>query len=66
MIANGAGWFITVAERLKPESVYQRFLAFRQRLGFEVLQTTGGRTRSGSWRSGCAAGSSSARSRTAT
>jgi phosphatidylinositol dimannoside acyltransferase len=42
VIANGAGLFITVAERLKPESVYQRFLAFRQRLGFEVLQTTGG------------------------
>jgi phosphatidylinositol dimannoside acyltransferase len=42
VIANGAGSFTTVAERLRPESVYQRFLTFRQRLGFEVLPTTGG------------------------
>jgi phosphatidylinositol dimannoside acyltransferase len=38
----GAGSFTTVAERLKPESVFQRFLAFRQALGMEVLPTTGG------------------------
>jgi lauroyl/myristoyl acyltransferase len=38
----GAGSFTTVAERLKPESVFQRFLAFRQSLGMEVLPTTGG------------------------
>jgi lauroyl/myristoyl acyltransferase len=38
----GAGSFTTVAERLKPESVFQRFLAFRQGLGMEVLPTTGG------------------------
>jgi phosphatidylinositol dimannoside acyltransferase len=42
VIANGAGSFTTVAERLEPESLYQRFLTFRQRLGFEVLPTTGG------------------------
>jgi phosphatidylinositol dimannoside acyltransferase len=42
VIANGAGSFTTVAERLEPESVYRRFLTFRQRLGFEVLPTTGG------------------------
>jgi phosphatidylinositol dimannoside acyltransferase len=42
LIANGAGSFTTVAERLEPESIYQRFLTFRQRLGFEVLPTTGG------------------------
>jgi lauroyl/myristoyl acyltransferase len=42
VIANGAGSFTTVAERLKPESVYRRFLTFRRRLGFEVLPTTGG------------------------
>jgi lauroyl/myristoyl acyltransferase len=42
VIANGAGSFTTVAERLKPESLYQQFLTFRQRLGFEVLPTTGG------------------------
>jgi hypothetical protein len=27
---------------VEPESLYQRFLTFRQRLGFEVLPTTGG------------------------
>lgn len=32
----------TVAERLKPESVYERFLAFREGLGMEVLPATGG------------------------
>ncbi|MEU4371178.1 phosphatidylinositol mannoside acyltransferase [Micromonospora chersina] len=37
------GWPITtVAERLKPEGVYERFLAFRQGLGMEILPTTGG------------------------
>ena len=34
--------FTTVAERLKPESLYDRFLAFRQSLGMEVLPLTGG------------------------
>lgn len=38
----GAGTFTTVAERLKPEAVFQKFLAFRQGLGMEVLPTTGG------------------------
>jgi lauroyl/myristoyl acyltransferase len=38
----GADSFTTVAERLKPESVFQKFLAFRQSLGMEVLPTTGG------------------------
>jgi lauroyl/myristoyl acyltransferase len=42
VILAGAGSFTTVAERLKPESVFQRFLAFRQGLGMEVLATTGG------------------------
>jgi KDO2-lipid IV(A) lauroyltransferase len=32
----------TVAERLKPESVYERFLAFRRGLGMEILPLTGG------------------------
>lgn len=32
----------TVAERLKPEAVYQRFLAYRQSLGMEILPLTGG------------------------
>lgn len=38
------GQFTTVAERLRPESVYQRFLTYRQSLGFEILPLTGGRT----------------------
>jgi KDO2-lipid IV(A) lauroyltransferase len=42
VVLAGAGSFTTVAERLKPESVFQRFLAFRQSLGMEVLPTTGG------------------------
>jgi lauroyl/myristoyl acyltransferase len=34
--------FATVAERLKPESVYEQFVAFRESLGMEVLPLTGG------------------------
>lgn len=34
--------FTTVAERLKPESLYRRFVAYRQSLGFEVLPLSGG------------------------
>src|ERR1700753_380913 len=41
VIAEGAGKFTTVAERLRPESVYESFLRFRQSLGFEVLPLTG-------------------------
>ena len=47
IIARGAGKFTTVAERLKPESVFLRFLAFRESLGFEVLPATGGNSRFG-------------------
>ncbi len=36
------GPFTTVAERLKPESLYKRFLDYRESLGFEVLPLTGG------------------------
>ncbi|GAA0274062.1 phosphatidylinositol mannoside acyltransferase [Cryptosporangium japonicum] len=32
----------TVAERLKPEDLYQRFLDFRRKLGMEILPLTGG------------------------
>jgi phosphatidylinositol dimannoside acyltransferase len=32
----------TVAERLQPEELYERFLAFRQGLGMEILPLTGG------------------------
>ncbi len=36
------GTFTTVAERLKPESLYQRFIDYRESLGFEMLPLTGG------------------------
>jgi lauroyl/myristoyl acyltransferase len=36
------GTFTTVAERLKPESLYRRFIAYRESLGFEVLPLSGG------------------------
>jgi KDO2-lipid IV(A) lauroyltransferase len=37
------GWPITtVAERLKPERVYERFLAYRRSLGMEIIPATGG------------------------
>ena len=36
------GGFTTVAERLKPESLYERFVAYRESLGMEVLPLTGG------------------------
>ena len=42
VVARGAGSFTTVAERLRPESVYEAFVRFRERLGMEVLPLTGG------------------------
>ncbi|MGB3771689.1 MAG: phosphatidylinositol mannoside acyltransferase [Rhodococcus sp. (in: high G+C Gram-positive bacteria)] len=36
------GQFTTVAERLKPESLYQRFVAYRESLGFEIFPLSGG------------------------
>src|SRR5262249_44312360 len=42
LIAHGIP-FTTVAERLKPESLYRRFVAYRESLGMEVLPLTGGR-----------------------
>ncbi|SON63509.1 Phosphatidylinositol mannoside acyltransferase [Mycobacterium simulans] len=36
------GTLTTVAERLKPESLYRRFIAYRESLGFEILPLTGG------------------------
>jgi phosphatidylinositol dimannoside acyltransferase len=47
IIARGAGSFTTVMERLKPESVYDRFVAFREGLGMEVLPASGGNSRFG-------------------
>ena len=36
------GPFATVAERLKPESVFDRFVAYRESIGMEVIALTGG------------------------
>jgi lauroyl/myristoyl acyltransferase len=41
LIAQGQP-FSTVAERLKPESLYDKFVAYREGLGMEVLPLTGG------------------------
>ncbi|MEV0588985.1 phosphatidylinositol mannoside acyltransferase [Nonomuraea sp. NPDC050310] len=41
LVGNGHR-FTTVAERLKPESLYRRYTAFREGLGMEVLPLTGG------------------------
>jgi lauroyl/myristoyl acyltransferase len=42
IIHAGAGSFTTVMERLKPESLYDEFVAFREGLGMEVLPASGG------------------------
>ena len=44
IIAQGAP-FTTVMERLKPEALYDRFVAFREGLGMEVLPASGGSVR---------------------
>jgi KDO2-lipid IV(A) lauroyltransferase len=41
-LAHTYGTFTTVAERLKPESLYRRFIDYRESLGFEVLPHSGG------------------------
>lgn len=40
-LAQSHGGFATVAERLKPESLYRRFLEYREGLGFTVFPLTG-------------------------
>jgi KDO2-lipid IV(A) lauroyltransferase len=47
IVARGVDRFTTVAERLKPDSVYEKFVAFRESLGMEVLPATGGVSRFG-------------------
>jgi phosphatidylinositol dimannoside acyltransferase len=42
IVRRGAGSFTTVAERLSSAPVYDKFLAFRESLGMEVLPHTGG------------------------
>ncbi|MGW4246807.1 phosphatidylinositol mannoside acyltransferase [Nocardia sp. NPDC004722] len=41
-LVQNHGPFSTVQERLKPESLFERFIAYRASLGFEVFPLTGG------------------------
>lgn len=43
-LATRYGGFATVAERLEPESLYQRFLEYRESLGFTIYPHSGGAT----------------------
>ena len=47
IVLRGAGKVTTVAERLRPASLYDRFVAFRESLGVEVLPHSGGAGRFG-------------------
>ena len=40
--AQRTGTVLTVAERLEPESLFERFVAYRESLGFEIFPLTGG------------------------
>lgn len=40
-LVNHSGGFTTVAERLEPASVFDRFVAYRESLGMEVIALTG-------------------------
>jgi phosphatidylinositol dimannoside acyltransferase len=40
-LVGHSGRFTTVNERLRPESLYQRFVNYRESLGFEILPTSG-------------------------
>ncbi|OZM72457.1 phosphatidylinositol mannoside acyltransferase [Amycolatopsis antarctica] len=41
-LGKHSGTFTTVAERLKPDSLYDRFVVYRETLGFEILPADGG------------------------
>lgn len=41
-LVRHSGRFTTVVERLRPESLYRRFVAYRESLGFEILPTSPG------------------------
>lgn len=47
IVLRGAGKFTTVAERLRPAALFDRFVAFRESLGMEVLPHSGGASRFG-------------------
>lgn len=40
-LVGHSGEFSTVAERLRPESLYRRFAAYRRALGFDIVALTG-------------------------
>lgn len=44
MLAHEFGSLTSVAERLRPESLYLKFVEFRESLGMEILPLTGGTT----------------------
>lgn len=46
-LTGRCGSFTTVVERLRPESLYRRFVSYRESLGFEILPLTGGREPAG-------------------
>lgn len=41
-LVHYSGRFTTVAERLRPEFLYRKFVSYRESLGFEILPLTGG------------------------
>src|SRR5439155_17166295 len=41
VVANGSP-LVTVAQRLKPEGLYRRFLAYREKLGMVIVPSSGG------------------------
>jgi KDO2-lipid IV(A) lauroyltransferase len=41
-LVRNSGPFTTVAERLRPESLFDRFVAYRESIGMEVVALTGG------------------------
>ena len=43
-LVHHSGPFTTVAERLKPDSVFDRFVAYRESIGMEVIALTGHQT----------------------
>ncbi|MGQ4614425.1 phosphatidylinositol mannoside acyltransferase [Nocardia sp. R7R-8] len=43
-VVQRVGTPTVVAERLRPESLFQRFVRFRERLGFEIIPLTGAAT----------------------
>jgi phosphatidylinositol dimannoside acyltransferase len=47
IVLRGAGKFTTVAERLRSDVLYKRFVTFRENLGMEVLPHSGGASRFG-------------------